>query len=175
MNLRSWLRREPQPDSILADDQRIEIPDSPRKWAELTETITALAPQKIVALGPKGQTLRAFILDENAVLDDAEKPGKPTALQSDLVAVAKLLADAHRAGADTMRSAMEEHTKLVRLLADRLGAIEVAWQKSLRSHAQLIMDVAQARAENAGEDAILSSLIPAVMNMADAKPNGAKQ
>lgn len=175
-NLRSWLRRAPHPVAVLADDQRVLVPDTPRKWSELEETIAALAPAKLVALDGQGNPLRAVVLGDDDHAPEADKATSKSPLTSDLQVLSKLLADAYRTGAETamaaMRGSIEENTKLVKLLADRLSAIEVAWQRSLTTHAKMVVDLAEARAQPGGEDGLMASLLPALMQGATDSSNG---
>jgi hypothetical protein len=171
LQLRTWLRRLPHPVAVMADDARVPVPTTPRRWAELEETLTALGPARLVALDAKGATLRAVTLDESA--DDAAAPAAPESrspLTNDLQVMSRLLADAYRTGAETamaaMRGSIEENTKLVKLLADRLGSIEMAWQRSLQTHAKMSIDLAEARSSSNGDDATLASLLPHLMGAA---------
>jgi len=177
LQLRTWLRRLPHPVAVMADDARVPVPTTPRRWAELEETLTALGPARLVALDAKGTTLRAVTLDESGE-DAPASPGAPESrspLTNDLQVMSRLLADAYRTGAETamaaMRGSIEENTKLVKLLADRLGSIEMAWQRSLQTHAKMSVDLAEARASSGGDDATLASLLPHLMGAA-ASSNG---
>jgi hypothetical protein len=127
---------------------------------------------KVVALDRAGATLRATTVDEDED-EDQVKDGRPapSALGSDLTMMSKLLADAYRTGAETsmraMSGAIEENTKLVKLLADRLGAIEMAWQRNLSTNARLVTDLAEARAQATGgdgDDAALAPLLAMIAN-----------
>lgn len=178
-NLRAWLRRQPQPTAVLADDTRVEVPETPRKWAELEETITTLAPSRLVCLDAKGHTLRAVQLsDENET--PAAKPATP--MQSDLQAFGKLLADAYKTGAETATSALsastQANTQLVQLVVTRLNALELAWQKALNTNAKLMGELGQAAASaangDAGDLALLAQLAPLFGGGAPAPSNGAK-
>jgi hypothetical protein len=179
-NLKTWLRRQPQPVAVLADDTRVEVPDTPRKWADLEETLATLAPSKLVALDAKGATLRAVQLTENEA--PAAKPATP--LQSDLQVLSALLAQAYKCGAETATNALSASTKanteLVTLVTGRLNALEVAWQKTLQSNAKLITELGQAGAGGDGGDlALLAHLAPLLApllggNVPPTPPNGAK-
>jgi hypothetical protein len=162
MNLQSWLRRTPQPVAVIADGKRVVVPSTARKWHELTATLEAMNATRLVALDDSGVTLRATSLEDGAEVEERAK----SPLATELTLMSGLLADAYRTGAETslraMSSAIEENTKLVKLLADRLGSIEIAWQKSLTTHARMVSELAQANAEPATEDGVLASLIPLI-------------
>lgn len=147
-NLVRWLKKMPQPVAILCDQQRVEVPRVHSPWREVAQTVLAIGPSKITALAADGSVLRAQTLDS----DDDESGGREDMPQSlpDLQVFARLISDAYTSGANAQkeayRSIFEENTKLVRLLADRLGALEVAWQRSMQNSAQLMQKVAEANA-----------------------------
>lgn len=92
-NLNSWLRKTPQPVTVLADDKTITVPKSGRAWKDLTQTIEAMEPSKVTCLDGQGQVLRSHVLDS----DD----GKPAATpeMSDVQLFAKLIAEAYEKAA----------------------------------------------------------------------------
>jgi hypothetical protein len=147
-NLIKWLKKMPQPAAILCDQQRVEVPRVHSPWREVAQTVLAIGPSKITAIAADGSVLRAQTLDS----DEDEGGGQESVSHSlpDLQVFARLISDAYTSGAnaqrDAYRSIFEENTKLVKLLADRLGALEVAWQRSLQSNAQLLQRVAEANA-----------------------------
>lgn len=147
MKLANWLRKLPRPVAILADGQRLDVGKSP-SWTELASTVEAMNVARVTLLGPRDAVLRARALDDGAAPALPASPELP-----DVQVFARLLAEAYANGAKATETAyqriFEENTKLVRLLAERLGALEAAWQKSLSTHARLVMDVAEARADAA--------------------------
>lgn len=165
MNVTAWLRRIPQPVAIVADGKRVAVPDTARKWSELASTLETMNATRLVALDDNGVTLRATSLEEGAeVADHPERAKSP--LATELTLMSGLLADAYRTGAETslraMSSAIEENTKLVKLLADRLGSIEIAWQKSLTTHARMVSELAQAESSRSDDDGVLANLLPLI-------------
>lgn len=185
-NLIKWLKKMPQPVAVVVDDRRIEVPRVHSPWKELAQSILALDPEKIVALNANGEILRAVEYDDET---DPATPAQSSALP-DLQVFAKLLADAYERGSSAQAKAyasiFEENTKLVRLLADRLGALEMAWQRALQSHARLVTEVAEANARAAeaeaaaaaggGDDSILGALAAGIASAqglpTQAQPNG---
>lgn len=134
MNLRSWLRREPQPARVVADTRTIQVPSGPRKWAELEETIISIGATKVEAIDREGNLLRVVNLETEESTSGAAM-GKPSGALSEMAQMAQIIAEAgDRAAlrhADAYRLAFEENTKLVGLLADRLGSLETAWMRTL--------------------------------------------
>jgi hypothetical protein len=192
-----WLRKTPQPATIIVDDaKRIDVGTRGGRWTEVARSIEALGASKLTALDGQGNVLRAITIADDDD-DDSEKKGKhdhPSACPTCGVSLdqfAALLSDAYLNGSksqkDAYHSIFEENTKLVRLLADRLGALEMAWQKSLQNHARMITDMAEADAArtiaeaSAGDDGVqglVSALASGMMEgqaaHGHAQPNGRK-
>jgi hypothetical protein len=179
--LAAWLRRTPQPVAVLVDSQRrVEVPSSPRKWAELEATLLALEPETVACLSADGTTLRAMTLESAATSAEASP------VRSDLVLLSRLLADAHERGAASTREAygtiFSENTKLIGMLAQRLTAMEVQWQRAMQAQGRMLVESAAVQAEaivaqaeqsaNAGEDALFAPLMQGLMA---APPAGKKK
>lgn len=147
-NLVKWLKKMPQPVALLCDQQRVEVPRTHSPWREVAQTVLAIGPSKVTAIAADGSVLRAQSLDSDED-EGGSRADMPQALP-DLQVFARLISDAYTSGAnaqkDAYKSIFEENTKLVKLLADRLGALEVAWQRSMQSTAQLMQKVAEANA-----------------------------
>jgi hypothetical protein len=95
MNLNYWLRKTPQPVTILADDKRIDVPRNGRAWRDLTATIKALEPSKLTCLDGQGNVIRSVVLEEEASAEPAA-PASPE--MSDLQLFARLLAEGYEKG-----------------------------------------------------------------------------
>lgn len=156
-----WLRRTPQPVTILVDGaRRIPVGNRGGKWQEHVRTIAAMNPGKLECLDAHNNVIRAMLVDDDDS-DDATAEKKPTAPPQgccpscgvSLNSFAGLLADAYERGSNAQRAAyqsiFEENTKLIQLLAERLGSIEVAWQRGLHAQAKLITEAATAEARAA--------------------------
>ena len=158
MNLKSWLRRAPPPAVIVLDGgKRLAIGEGPRRWQDAADTIESLGATRLEALSNDGTVLRATSLEGD------ESPGElaakaPAPGTSDLAIFARLLSEAYVTGATATKASYElaftENTKLVALLASRLGALEVAWQKSMAGTANLQAALAQASAGGDGEGGV---------------------
>jgi hypothetical protein len=127
---------------------------------------------RLEALAADGSTLRATILDDDAPETASSAPSSGGA--SDLQTFAKLLSDAYLTGANATKASYElaftENTKLVGLLASRLGALEVAWQKSMQSTASLQAALAQAGESGGESDGVFQALMAGMMNGKTAAP-----
>lgn len=151
-----WLRKTPQPATIVIDDgKKVDVGSKGGRWTEVARTIEAMGATKLTALDSKGDVIRAIVMDDDESEDkqgkhEQHRAGCPTC-GVDLNGFASILADAYdkgaRAQSDAYKSIFEENTKLVKLLADRLGALEMAWQKSMQNHARLLIDMAEADAD----------------------------
>lgn len=156
-----WLRKTPQPKFVRVDgDKIVEVGSRLGRWTEVTRTLETLKASKLEALDERKNVLRAIVVDDDEEDDDDKKSALPKgATQNDLLQhFASLIANAYDQGANAQRvaygSIFEENTKLVRLMADRMSALEVAWMQVLRGNAKLVMDMAavQAEAAAAGDD-----------------------
>ena len=154
MNVRRWLRRDPRPTTIRADGRDIAVPTSGNVWASLEETIASLAPSRLEALDARGAVLRATVLEHDQA-DEPVNESRPASSGSpDLFALARIISDAHDAGAkrhaDAYGLAFAENTKLVQLLAQRLSGLETAWSTAMRQVAEAQQEVALASAQDSG-------------------------
>lgn len=172
MNVHSWLRRLPHPVAVLVDGRRVEVGQGKRKWADAEESILALNPLRVEAIDASGTILRAVSLDR----DDPTETDKKPVVESELQTFAKLLSAAYTQGAnatkDAYAMAFVENTNLVSILAQRLGALEIAWQRAMTQTASLQAQLAEAASEG-GDDAVLALLGPMMAGAKVAKANGA--
>jgi hypothetical protein len=178
--LRRWLRRQPHPTRLRVDGRDVAIATGAQMWVVTEESVRALNPSRVEAIDGNGVMLRALMLDRDED-DQDEKQEKGGG--SDLVQLARLLAEAHDSGArrhaEAYALAFSENTKLVSILAARLGGLETAWQKAMQqsanAQAQALMTQAQLEGVAAGDDpagqAIGAMLASALAN--GAKANGA--
>lgn len=151
MNLRRWLRRDPRPARFRVDGRDVAIPSSGNVWADLESTILALGGTRIEAIAADGALIRATELESDAdgePVVTAPAPGQHAA--SDIAIFARLISEAHDAGAKRHAQAYElafaRHTELVAILAQRLSGLETAWQKAMNQLAQAQAEAAMASA-----------------------------
>lgn len=163
MNLRSWLRRTPKPATIRVDGaQLVPVPNSGNVWAQLEETLTALNASRVEALDASGAILRAAQLRD----DDEETAPAKQGGGSELGQLARIIADAHDAGARRHAAAYEtafaKQLELLSVVASRLTALETAYHRSVTQVAQLQLDAAAANASDDGTNAITGMLAAAM-------------
>lgn len=138
MNLRSWLRRVPHPHTLRLDDKKtLRISEGKNKWRDILDAVALEQPAKVEALDADGNVIRVTQLqDPDDRQDEAGGAAKP---KSELAELGALIAGAYRAGAEQHAAAFQlafaENTKLVGLLAERLGGLEKAWQTTLEQRA----------------------------------------
>ena len=82
-NLRSWLRKQPQPVRVMLDNdpkRTIEVPQGRGKWVDLIATLGAVEFETIACLGPDGGILRAtsYSADGGDVAEEKEETYETT-------------------------------------------------------------------------------------------------
>ncbi len=170
-NLNQWLRKTPQPVAILADDRRVEVPKHGRSWKELTTTIEAMAPEKLVALDGQGDVIRSVILDQDAV------SAAPSPEFSDVQLFAKLIAEAYEKGTKSYEPLLNNAMQFVERQGQRLSKAESEIER-LRNHihklTQQLAELAGQPIEAEGESVfgILASAIAQKQLADQAKGNG---
>lgn len=183
MNLKSWLRRVPHPSSVRLDRKDVvRINEGKTKWRDVLDVIEQHQPSLLEALDSNGHVLRATELQSDRPEDD-DKPAEKGP-KTELAELGKLIADAYRSGAEqhaaAFQMAFSENTKLVGLLAERLGGLERAWQTTLEQRAEELAARA-AEAGDGGESLLSGPLGPMIQGLiakqlvtGDAKPTVAK-
>jgi len=96
--LRSWLMRQPRPTYLVADEQRIDVPNIPRPWPQILETLLAMKPTKIVLHAQAGAIIRARDCEWSEDGSEESTPAAEGKGKSDLQVFAALLADAYDKG-----------------------------------------------------------------------------
>lgn len=152
--LRRWLRRHPHPVRLRVDGRVLDVATGANHWAITEDSIVAMSPSRIEALGTDGVVLRAMQFDRDD--DRDEQPAAPKS-ETELTTLARLIAEAHDAGArrhaEAYALAFAENTKLVQILAARLGGLENAWQKAMQQTAQAQADALFAQAQQSNDPA----------------------
>lgn len=161
MNVKSWLRRVPQPTTLRLDRKKVlRIGEGKTKWRDVLDAIELEQPSILEALDSDGAVIR--ITELAAAEEKSAEPGKDEKPQSELAQLGRMLLDAYRAGADQHAKAYElafaENTKLVGVLADRLGGLETAWQQTLERRADELLT----RGGGDGESLLDGPLAPLV-------------
>jgi soluble cytochrome b562 len=113
-----WLRKTPQPVTVLADDQRIEVPRNGRAWRDLTATIQALDPSKLTCLDAQGKVIRSKVLES-----EEDKPAASPEM-TDLQLFAKLLAEGYQHGMRANQPIIDNAMQFVERQGVRLAKAE---------------------------------------------------
>jgi hypothetical protein len=137
MNIKSWLRRVPHPVTLRLDDKKVlRISEGKNKWRDIVDAIALEQPAKLEALDADGNVIRVTQLADPDSPADEAAAAKP---KSELAELGALIAGAYKSGAEQHAAAFQlafaENTKLVQVLAERLGGLEKAWQTTLEQRA----------------------------------------
>ncbi len=142
INLKSWLRRHPQPYKLRTDLGKVlMVGDGRSKWADLEATLATLAPQSLEALDANDQVLRATRLEMEDEIEQSTKSSEDRKGQREAtyVQIARLLNEAHDAGAKRVGegylNCFEKLYALVDILSQRLVGIERAYQAQIDQRA----------------------------------------
>ena len=148
-DLRSWLRRSPQPNRLIVDGKELELGANSRKWVEAEASILAMGGQVVQALlgdpanpSAPAKVLRVTNLDPSMAAElaalEAADPSKPKALpaaSSLATEVAQLVLEAGDRGAMRHAEAYKECFALVTSLATSLlqrnAYLEKAWAEEV--------------------------------------------
>jgi len=182
MNIRSWLRRDPQPTTIRVQSatdgtKTLALVDGGRKWSDAERNVLALDPVRIEALNKDGEVLRAHDFG-SAGADEKEERDESLTLSGEvgenkqLVLMARLLHEAHESGsarheaawASTRQAYEVAFTKfyeMVVMLVQRLTSAENAQQKQIASIVELQVALARAEAQGGGNDEMIKTLVQA--------------
>jgi len=157
MNVKSWLRRNPQPAKLTLDGTTVPIGTGPKRWQEACDTIDAMDGSRLQAHDASGAVLRATTLDRET---DDDAPAATSSTSNDLQHLATLLATAWKDGAEVGRRKEDDgFNKLVvvvEIMSTRLAQIETAWQQMLVVQSELYAELAEARAsEGEGEGSVM--------------------
>jgi hypothetical protein len=147
-NVRSWLRRQPQPHSCRVKTREgttktVALPEGARRWAKAEATLAALDPDVVEALDHKGNVLRAFDTGHPPDDEDDEEPDSPSILDaskdvhppSRIVEMSRIVADvSDRAAArheNAYKQAFDMLVHIVTTMSARLEGMEKAWTQML--------------------------------------------
>lgn len=165
MNLSYWLRKTPQPVTILAvcdgAEKRIDVPKNARAWKDLTATIKSLEPSRITALDAQGSVIRSVVLDEA----EDERRAPPSPEMSDVQLFATLIAQAYDKAADKMQPIVDSAMAFVERGGQRLAKSESDNDRLRAQVHKLHMQIAELTGQPApaGEGSVLEVLAAGVL------------
>lgn len=141
MNLKSWLRRVPQPVKIRAGKAILVVGEGKNKWRDCIEQIEHMQPSRLEALDADGNIIRGVDLESEGEGEPGSRArGKDENTDSELVRLARIISEAHDQGAQRMATAFgnafQEYGALIGTLSQRLTAVEGSWQALLAQRAQ---------------------------------------
>lgn len=176
MDIKWWLRKNPQPVTLLCDGKKVALASGPRKWADTVETIRAMGATRLEALSADGTVLRVVELDANEVDAQAEEePEQKAALANvskltELAQLAQILGDISDRSARRHEAAyamaFKEFAGMNAAVLERLSSMEQAWISSLNTISELKMQLADAIAEAKGDNdnSMMGSIVAAAMS-----------
>ena len=135
-NLNNWVRKSPQPTTILADEHRINASGGGRQWRDMVRTIEGLSPKKLTALDNKGAILRAIDLDKEADEEEAKPSvtsGGGVNSDNELIVFASLLEKAYDKASTAAQPLINNSLDFVERLSNRLSKAEMEIER-LRNH-----------------------------------------
>lgn len=174
MDVKSWLRKQPQPHSVVCDGRKVLVATGPRKWAETAETIASLGTTRLEALSEDGTTLRVVELEAGEAApaeDKGSKAGPDLAGLSKLGELAQLAqiighvsdqaAQRHQAA---YAMAFTEFAKMNAAVMERLSGMEQSWILSLNTISDLRMQLVDAiadakNAQEGSQDGLVTQLL----------------
>lgn len=183
MNLKSWLRRQPQPVKVRAGKAVLVIGEGKNKWRDVIEQIEHMQPPRLEALDGEGNIIRGVDLESDGDGEPGSKTrGKDDNSDSELVRLARIISEAHDQGAQRMATAFgnafQEYGQLINVLSQRLTSVEGSWQALLAQRAQ---DVENGASGTDPVQAMMANMIAGKMMSVGtapdgkAKPNGKKK
>lgn len=162
LNVGHWLRKTPRPHTVLADERRIDVGNTPGKWLNLVRTIESLSATKITCLDSAGNVIRAITLDEDEDVTTKTE-------ESELQTFARLVADAYEKGSKSYAPLLDNAMQFIERQGQRLAAMEREIER-LRMHAaKLQAELLAATATVPVEDeSLTAALITGMMQGAGA-------
>jgi hypothetical protein len=135
-SLYGWLKKSPQPATVVCDEQRIECGTGQRSWTELHKTVEALNAEKITCLDAKGNVLRSMRM----VLD---APPSSTAESSELQTFAKLVAEAYEKGTKSYAPLLDSSMQFIERQGQQLAKAEAEIERLRLQNAKLRGELAE--------------------------------
>lgn len=142
VNIKSWLRRLPQPAKLRLDKKTVvRVGEGKNKWRDCIDTILAQQPHILEALDGDGEVIRTTELTAEGDQDDsppAPKDGPNTELAQLGALLKEAYVDGAKAHADAYQKLLAEHVKLMQLVVDRNLRLEERAEESWEEKAAQI-------------------------------------
>lgn len=162
MDLTYWLRKSPQPVTVMADDKRIDVVRNGRGWRDLTATIKAIDPAKLTCLDDKGTVIRSVVLESE---DDKPSAAPASPEMSDLQLFAKLLAEGYQHGMRANQPIIDSAMQFVERQAGRVISLEREVERLRQINHKQAMQIAELTSQPAPteEGGLIGSLVAGVL------------
>jgi hypothetical protein len=157
-----WLRKTPQPASIVIDDGRkVDVGNKGGRWTEVARTIEAMNATKLTALDSKGDVIRAIVMDGES--EDESDVAKVKG-ESDLQVFAKLVADAYEKGTQAPAKLLDSAMTFIERQGQRLVAQDREIERLRMINSKLSAELLQLKAlppeiEGGEDGGIVNALI----------------
>jgi hypothetical protein len=171
MMIRKWLQRADCVSvrcTTALGEKTVKIsPTSSKRWSDAERTILTMEATRIEALAADGSVVAATDLSTGEEESSSSGVGdvKDPLIARD-IAIAKIISNAHKEGADVARQALVEGNQaliqIVALLTERTAQLERAWTATLnRMAANALAQVDGAAQEENADHAIMNMIMAA--------------
>jgi len=176
----AWLRGPPKSEKAVAfrcstaeGPKLVRVsPTAARPWSQAAKAIEALETTKVEALCKSGEILRVLDLSIPGEEAAAEERGR-SARESEMVLIAKLIAEAHEHSSKLMREANSDAFDallgLTKTVFARLDMLEKAWTKALGQQIRDGNHADEGEGEGLSVDSLIQTFIGAKMQAELAK------
>lgn len=168
-NLHHWLKKTPQPVTVVADDKRISVPRNARAYRDLTQTILALEPSKLSCLDKDDQVIRSIVLEN----EEVPPPAPVTQEQSDLQLFARLLSEAYDKGSRSNQPLVDRAMEFVERNSERLARADAENDRLRGVINKLNLRIAELSAQTMPDSAEGGGIVEAMMQGVLAAQQGA--
>lgn len=161
--LSKWLRKTPQPATIVIDDgKRLDVGN--RKWTEVARSIEAIGANKLTAVDGQGNIIRAIVIDDSESDDGG---GGKSELQGDLQALSKIVADAYEKGTQAPAKLLDAAMTFIERQGQRLVAQDREIERLRLINARQAAEIMQLKSipvsEGDEDGGIMGALMQGVM------------
>lgn len=134
MNVRSWLRRVPQPSKIRLDNKKVvRVGEGKNKWRDVVDVILTEHPHIVEALDSDGDVIRVTELEADGSESDQDAR-EPSQKSTELAQLAAIIKESWLEAANANRAQYEgiiaKYTELAQLVVNRNVQLETTVEKT---------------------------------------------
>lgn len=180
MNVRSWLRRVPQPAKIRLDGKKVvRVGEGKNKWRDVVDVILTDHPHIVEALDSEGDVIRVTELEADGSESSQDARDEQSKGSTELAQIAAIIKESWLEAAKANQAQYEgiiaKYTELAQLVVNRNVQLETTVEKTWEEKAA---EIASGNGDLAGiMNGPLGVLINAVMGrmLEGKKPEPAEQ